>query len=109
MSLLDKIIAEGNRKYLYYSGDNWIECADGYRFSAVAGFGIRSTPTMELHQYVVGPFSHLEIGFPSSTPEPWDEWSKYVEDSDHPTETVYSYVPVELVKDLVARHGGERG
>lgn len=108
MPIFDDIITKGNRRYLDSSSPNWIECADGFRFSCVAGFGSYSIPRMESHQFVVGPFTHVEIGFPSERPEPWDKWSEYVEDDRTPTETVYGRVPVEMVRALIESHGGEK-
>ena len=31
---------------------------------------------------------------------------RYCEDPETPTETVYGYVPIELVETLIAAHGG---
>ena len=107
MPIFDNIITKGNRRYLDSSDPNWVECKDGFRMSVVAGFGSYSIPRMEAHQFVVGPFTHVEVGFPSLRPEPWDEWSRYVNDDRDPTETVYSQVPVEMVRSLIELHGGE--
>lgn len=54
-----------------------------------------------------GPYTHVEVGFPSEVPEPWEIWSEFVEDPESPTSTVYAYVPVEDVRALVELHGGE--
>lgn len=55
----------------------------------------------------VPPYTSVEVGFPSARPEPWGEWERYAEDSTDPTGTVYGFVPVALVRDLIASHGGE--
>ena len=57
--------------------------------------------------YYSGPYTHVEVGFPSEQPEPWDDWRGYCEDTDRPTKTVYSYVPVGMVAALIEAHGGE--
>ena len=31
---------------------------------------------------------------------------EYVEDYDNPTYTVYAYVPVEVVQEVIEKHGG---
>lgn len=80
-----------------------IECADGFNVSVQAGEYLYSTPR-ENH----GPWSHVEVGYPSERPEPWDEWRNYVEDADRPTSTVYGYVPLSLVEALIELHGGVR-
>ena len=56
--------------------------------------------------YFSGPYTHVEVGFPSAKPEPWTDWETY-SDGGEPTETVYGYVPVEMVTALVESHGGE--
>ena len=48
-------------------------------------------------------YDEVEVGFPSS-PEPLLE--RYAEDRSNPTETVYGWVPSEVVLDVLAKHGG---
>ena len=50
-----------------------------------------------------GPWSHVELGFPSFIPE---LVMGYCENSENPTETVYGYVPIGLVDCLANLHGG---
>ena len=50
-----------------------------------------------------GPWHEVEVGFPSSEPE---FIMQFAEQAEKPTETVYGYVPVELVEKLVDHHGG---
>jgi hypothetical protein len=75
-----------------------ITCVDGFSLSVQANHGTYCTPRNNL-----GPWSSVEVGFPSDTPEFIME---YVEDPEHPTDTVYGYVPIELVEKLIASHGG---
>lgn len=56
-----------------------------------------------------GPYTHVEVGYPSVKPEPWDKWCDYAEDSQNPTETIYAFVPVDLVLEYIESHGGFRG
>jgi hypothetical protein len=121
---LEEIIAHGNRsrhspEELLQWRANIIKCADGFTFSAIAGAAASCTPQPafcvsgtcpEMPTSVgdvactyPGSFSTIEVGFPSSRPEPWDEWEKYGNEGD-----VFSYVPVDLVRELVASHGGEQ-
>jgi hypothetical protein len=79
-----------------------IACEDGFSLSVQAGRYLYSTPREDR-----GPWTHVEVGFPSAQPEPWADWKTYAEDSAVPTNTVYSYVPLELVEALIASHGGE--
>lgn len=50
-----------------------------------------------------GPYSRVEIGFPSKREELIISWA---EDPDDPTETVYAYVPSEIVWDVIIKNGG---
>lgn len=96
---LERIIAEGADTS---AGDNWIKCADGFRLSVVAGSYGYCAP----RGAAAGPYTKVEVGFPSERPEPWEQWSKFAEQAKSPTETVYGYVPVDMVRALVELHGG---
>lgn len=48
-------------------------------------------------------YSEVEVGYPSIR---IDELMQYAEDADNPTETVYGYVPVEVIDDIARKHGG---
>ena len=74
------------------------ECKDGFSVSIQASEFAYSTPRSN-----IGPYSHVELGYPS---EKVDEWMEYAEDEDDPTETVYPYIPVELVEQVLEQHGG---
>ena len=49
-------------------------------------------------------YTEVELGFPSAADELIVD--EYAEDPTDPTETVYAYVPVEIVDQLVEKHGG---
>lgn len=126
--LLDLIIAVGSRGHFHPErSDSTVRCADGFTVSVIAGGGTYCHPRPAMcyhsadhemvqepdghyetapHDYP-GPFDEVEVGFPSARPEPWDEWRQYAEESERPTDTVYSYVPVETVRALIELHGGE--
>lgn len=78
-----------------------IECADGFNLSVQAGEYLYSNPREDR-----GPWSHVEVGYPSERPEPWDDWKPYAEEPDRPDGTVYSYVPFSMVEALIESHGG---
>lgn len=116
---LEQIIAKGNRSLHppYRAGENKIVCADGFTLSVIAGEGAYCSPRPtrflnsgmgDVAQEYPGPYHEVEVGFPSSRPEPWGEWEEYAESKDDPVESVYGYVPVDLVRALVASHGGAR-
>src|SRR5690554_4453180 len=112
--LLDTIITHGNRSI---SPDgirgNHVVCRDGFEMSVIAGAGTYCTPRPRwpvadpVPADYPGPYTHVEVGYPSQRPEPWDKWAEYADDPEQPTDTWYAYVPVEMVRALVAAHGGE--
>lgn len=53
-----------------------------------------------------GPYYAVECGYPSVRPQ--EEMMEYVENYDEPTETVYGYVPIQVVQDFINLHGGEK-
>jgi len=119
MSIFDQIIKAGNRPQ--GQTPNRITCADGFTISVIAGPGTYCTPRPALLDGLPdglvsnapkdypGPYAAVEVGYPSVRPEPWDEWSERCEDEERPTDTVYGYVPVEMVRALIESHGGEQG
>lgn len=109
MSKLEAIIANPNRMSKVRGvrgrgdiGNNHITCADGFKLSVVTGENCYCTP-----QGPVGPYTHVEVGYPSEPPEPVQIWKEFAEDTEALTSTVYHDVPVRLVRDLIALHGGE--
>jgi hypothetical protein len=48
-------------------------------------------------------YSKVEIGYPSEV-EPLI--MEFAEQADRPTDTVYGYVPVSIVDEVIAKHGG---
>ena len=50
-----------------------------------------------------GPWSQVEVGYPSSKEE---LLMPYAEDAYDPTGTVYGYVPIGVVDEVIATHGG---
>ncbi len=49
------------------------------------------------------PYVEVELGYPSEVEE---DLLPYAEDESDPTNTVYGYVPVEIVDSMIQRHGG---
>ncbi len=77
-----------------------IVCKDGFSMSVQAGFYLYSTPRADMKS---GNYEEVEIGFPNKKE---DLICKYAEDTRCYTETVYPYVPVELVEKVIEKHGG---
>lgn len=135
MSILEQIIAHGNRTLSIariQAGEgrdlpNWIVCADGFKLSVIAGGGAYCSPHPGIDdapEDYPGPYAAVEVGYPSEKPEPWhctewaegfdshsdhkacDGWGTYADGDDEAS--VYGYVPVQMVRDLIALHGGEQ-
>jgi hypothetical protein len=75
-----------------------VVCADGFSMSVQADEYTYCSPRNS-----IGPWNSVEIGFPSERVE---RFMKYAEDESNPTETVYGYVPLEVVAEVVKDHGG---
>lgn len=75
-----------------------IKCADGFSMSVQASHGAYCRPRTNLAKW-----ESVEVGFPSDAPESFID---YAEDPGSPTDTVYGYVPVDLVIEEINRHGG---
>lgn len=75
-----------------------IVCVDGFNLSVQATHGAYCFPRKN-----IGPWFKVEVGYASELEE---EFMPYAESPDTPTETVYGYVPVEVVERVIAKHGG---
>lgn len=76
-----------------------IICKDGAKFSVQASQYHYCTPRID-----EGPYSKVEVGFP--TVEPPASWIQYAEDKDNLTATVFAWIPCELVEQFITEHGG---
>jgi len=119
---LEQIIAKGNPPERG-PRNNKIRCVDGFALSVIAHWGAHCRPRPAIPEVELyfggdtgisndpanfpGPYTHVEVGFPSAKPEPWADWEEYCENPGNPTETVYGYVPADMVRSLIASHGGE--
>ena len=95
---VSKIAEQLERTFDGYKQVKPIRCADGLTFSAQASAFHYATPRDNQ-----GPWTAVEIGFPNQVV---DEFLKYAEDSENPTDTVYGRVPVAVVEAVVEKHGG---
>jgi hypothetical protein len=76
-----------------------VVCADGFKMSVQAFAGGYCTPrTNNADKY-----EEVEVGYPSQREELLMAWA---EEPDKPTQTVYAYVPVQVVTNVLAKHGG---
>lgn len=85
---------KGNKNFLAPA----IVCANGFKMSVQASAGHYCSPRND-----VGPWASVEVGFPSAKCE---ELMPYAENAEEPCDTVYGYVPVEVVEQVIANNGG---
>ena len=76
----------------------YLICKDGFRMSVQASETHYSSPKGFADEY-----SEVEIGYPSDMESLIMD---YCEDDEKPCNTVYGYVPVELVDRVIEKHGG---
>ena len=81
-----------------------ITCADGFTISVQGSSYSYATPREDNPP---NGYTHVECGFPSTTPKT-DGLRAYAElcGTQDYTETVYGYVPVEIVQAELDAHGG---
>lgn len=75
-----------------------IVCADGFRMSVQASRTHYCSPRED-----EGPYTSFEVGFPSAQDE---RLIRYAEDKRRPKNTVYGWVPAEVIDEVIAAHGG---
>lgn len=79
-----------------------IKCVDGFTMSVQASASHYCSPRVT----DLGFYNTYEVGFPSEV-EPM--LMPYAEDEENPTATVYGRVPVQIIVDVIAAHGGVEG
>ena len=76
-----------------------IECADGFSMSVQASRYNYCEPRIDNAKT----YTQVEVGFPNAY-EPL--LASYAEDDTAYTNTVYGYVPAQIIVDVCAKHGG---
>jgi len=83
-----------------YKRNRQVVCADGFIMSVQAHDGAYCEPRNDNAEK----YTAVEVGFPSEREELIMSWIDGF-DND-PTDTVYAYVPVTVVTDVIVKHGG---
>ena len=76
-----------------------VQCADGYSVSVQVGTFLYCRPRVDGAEH----YEAVELGYPSAEDPLINE---YAENPWNYTDTVYGYVPVEIVDELLQKHGG---
>ena len=108
--LFDSIVNGRTEEIRYISGYEikdiapHITCADGTRLSVQAGQYLYCTPRQNR-----GPYTAVEVGYPTAVPP--ESWAEYFDGKWTPEaacHSVYAYIPVEMVREFILAHGGEK-
>jgi hypothetical protein len=91
---------DGYRYKIFRMSAPPIYCADGFKLSVQASHNRCSTP-----KNLKGPYTYVEVGFPSEVEPLILEWAN---EKDSPTDTIYPYVPTDVVLAVINNHGGVR-
>ena len=75
-----------------------VVCADGFRMSVQANETAYCDPRDN-----TGPYTEVEVGFPNREEPMLKQWA---EDPNKLTETVYAWVPRQVILNVIAKHGG---
>ena len=78
-----------------------IVCKDGFSISVQAGEYHCCNPRIN----GADEYDMVELGFPSEEDDLIADYTAWY-DVDDPTEAVYPYVPIEIVNELIEKHGG---
>jgi hypothetical protein len=80
-----------------------VVCKSGLTMSVQAGIYQYSTPRdnspIDSYSY----YTHFEVGYPDRQ---LTKLMPYVEDATRPTDTVYPYVPREVIETIIEENGG---
>ena len=93
---INEFLQETN--YFGYGGRPRVHCADGFSVSVQASQFHYCRPRIDN----ADKYEAVELGYPSAAD---DLITDYAEDCAY-TDTVYGYVPVEIVHKLIEKHGG---
>ena len=74
-------------------------CADGFEMSVQANENAYCEPRLNEQKK----YNLVEVGFPSQEEPLLMPWA---ESPEEPTRTVYGYVPVDIVTNVIVKHGG---
>ena len=75
-----------------------VVCRDGFTMSVQANHGSYCSPRDDL-----GPYVSVEVGYPTMVDQ---LLLPYAENKEEPTQTVYGWVPVHKIVEIILSHGG---
>jgi len=77
----------------------WLQAPNGAKLSLATGTSLYCTPRDKS-----GPYTHVEVGFPTGNiPESWKEYADWYDSGDNTgtwrDSDIYGFMPVELLAD----------
>lgn len=78
-----------------------IHCKDGFTMSVQASHSHYCLPRVTMYSSYSFYYSKMEVGFPSEVEE---LLLPFAEDLENPTKTVYPYVPIAIIENVIAKH-----
>ena len=80
-----------------------IVCSDGFKMSVQVGYSLYSTPKKVAKRY-----SEVEIGYPSEHEPLIEKYAETIFETEFIdyTDSIYPYVPVKVVNQVLKKHGG---
>ena len=79
----------------------YVVCADGATISVQASRIHCCHPRDD-----EGPYTKVEVGFPTNVDEMPASWKEYATDADQAVADIYAFIPIELVAQFIDEHGG---
>lgn len=101
MKVSDYVVS--NRRVEFGSFTHRLVCHDGFNVSVQASSGHYCEPRQDNEP----DYWEFELGYPSE--DMGVAFKEYADNPERLLDTVYGYVPVELVQKLVDSHGGIKG
>jgi hypothetical protein len=81
-----------------YPRRNYVVCNDGFQVSIQASEYHYCEPRINTKFY-----NSVELGFPNKVEK---LILPYAETSENPTNTVYGWTPIEVIEEVIVKHGG---
>lgn len=84
-----------------------LKCKDGFTVSMAANEHAYCNPRVNNDTFKLGEgYSQVELGYPSKPDILIQDYIEGLIANDGPTQSIYPYVPILLVKELIMKHGG---
>ena len=97
-----KLYSSSNTDFQAWAPRKKVTCKDGFTVSIQASKSHYCQPRLDDANW----YSAVELGYPSEAVHEWLEYMDGDPDTTEPTDTVYGYVPVDIVNATLRQHGG---